>query len=84
MKLWWPHTEALYAVILAAMLTKDAKWQSWLEKLDKYTWEHFPDPACGEWFGYCDRQGNSTHTCKGGNYKGFFHVPRFLMMSVNG
>jgi len=82
MKLWWPHTEALYAVILAALLTKDAKWQPWLEKLDKYTWGHFPDQKYGEWFGYCDRHGNQTHTCKGGNYKGFFHVPRFLMMSV--
>lgn len=82
MKLWWPHTEALYAVILAAVLTRETKWMAWLEKLDAYTWAHYPDPQYGEWFGYCDRQGNLTHTCKGNNYKGFFHVPRFLMMSV--
>jgi len=82
MKLWWPHTEALYAVILAALLTNDPKWLALLKKLDGYTWQHFPDPEYGEWFGYCDRQGNPTHTCKGGNYKGFFHIPRFLMMSA--
>ncbi|HOX05002.1 MAG TPA: hypothetical protein PK280_01260 [Planctomycetota bacterium] len=40
------------------------------------------DRQHGEWFGYFDRQGNCTHTCKGGNHKGFFHLPRFLMMTA--
>ena len=33
--------------------------------------EHFSDRASGngEWFGYCDRQGNVTHPFKGGPYK---------------
>ena len=26
MKLWWPHTEALYAVILARKLTGEERW----------------------------------------------------------
>ncbi|HOX06503.1 MAG TPA: AGE family epimerase/isomerase [Planctomycetota bacterium] len=82
MKLWWPHTEALYAVALAAKLTGDGKWLPWLERLGDYTWAHFPDPECGEWLGYLDRQGRPTHTCKGGNYKGCFHVPRALLMTA--
>ena len=82
MKLWWPHTEALYAVVLAYRLTGQAGWLEWLERLDTYAWSHFVDPEYGEWFGYCDRRGELTHTCKGGSYKGCFHVPRFLLMSL--
>ena len=26
MKLWWPHTEAIYATVLAHSLTRDPKW----------------------------------------------------------
>lgn len=82
MKLWWPHTEAIYAVILAFAATREAKWLDWLSRLDSYTFSRFSDPAYGEWFGYCDRQGQPTNTCKGNNYKGFYHVPRCLLFSV--
>ncbi|MCP5110663.1 MAG: N-acylglucosamine 2-epimerase [bacterium] len=80
MKLWWPHTEALYAVILAHNLTGDKKWLDWRQRIDDYAFSHFADPEHGEWFGYCDRQGNLTSTCKGNNYKGMFHLARSLLM----
>ncbi|NLG51960.1 MAG: N-acylglucosamine 2-epimerase [Chloroflexi bacterium] len=82
MKLWWPHTETLYALVLAYSLTRQDRWLSWLERVHQYSYAHFADPEYGEWFGYCDRRGNLTHTCKGGNYKGCFHVPRFLLMTI--
>ena len=82
MKLWWPHTEALYALLLAYSTTHEQKWLAWLETVDAYAYRTFVDEEYGEWFGYCDRQGRLTHTCKGGSYKAFFHVPRFLMFSV--
>ncbi len=82
MKLWWPHTEALYALILAYTETRDPKWLPWLERVDAYAFQHFSDPEHGEWFGYCDRSGKLTHTLKGNNYKGAFHVPRFLLFSL--
>ena len=81
MKLWWPHTEAIYASIYAYSLTEDAKWLSWLDRLDAYTFAKFPDSEGREWFGYCDRRDNVTSTLKGNNYKGAFHVPRFLLFS---
>lgn len=81
MKLWWPHTEAIYASIYGYSLTKDEKWLRWLERLDAYTFAKFPDPQGREWFGYCDRRGNLTSTLKGNNYKGAFHIPRFLLFS---
>jgi len=82
MKLWWPHTETIYALLKAYKLTGKSSWLDWLEKVDRYAYQHFADKEHGEWFGYCDRRGNLTHTCKGGNYKGCFHVPRFLLMSI--
>ena len=82
MKLWWPHTEAIYALILAWSLTGQERWKRWLEKIDHYAFRHFADPQHGEWFGYCDRRGNLTHTLKGNNYKGCFHVPRALLLSA--
>ena len=33
----------------------------------------------GEWFGYLNRQGEPTHLLKGGKWKTFFHLPRYLM-----
>jgi len=82
MKLWWPHTEAIYAVILAYTITGERKWLGWLERLDEYAFTHFRDPDNGGWFGYCDRRGNLTSTCKGNNYKGMYHVARALLFSV--
>jgi N-acylglucosamine 2-epimerase len=82
MKLWWPHTEAIYSLVLAYTMTKDAKWLEWLRMVDDYTYRTFPDPEYGEWFGYCDRAGKPTHMLKGNSYKGCFHVPRALLFSV--
>ena len=78
MKLWWPHTEALYAHLLNYALTgSEADWAAF-EKVHAYAFEHFSDPDYGGWLGYLDRQGQPTHTAKGAPYKGFFHVPRGL------
>jgi len=82
MKLWWPHTEGLYALVLACLATGDRSFLRWFKRMEDYTWSRFPDRKYGEWFGYLDRQGKVTHTAKGTNYKCFFHVPRFLMMSA--
>lgn len=79
MKLWWPHAEALYAVILAYTRTGESRWLPWIERIHEYCFKHFDDPRHGEWFAYCDRQGNLTHTLKGNSYKGCFHVPRALL-----
>lgn len=82
MKLWWPHTEAIYALVLAATMTGERRWAEWLGRIDEWAFRHFSDPEYGEWFGYCDRRGDLTHTLKGNNYKGSFHVPRALLFSI--
>jgi len=77
-KLWWVHLEALVCMAKGYAYTGNVKCREWFEKLDKYSFEHFADPAYGEWYGYLDRRGQPLLTLKGGKWKGCFHVPRAL------
>ncbi|MDA0989754.1 MAG: AGE family epimerase/isomerase [Verrucomicrobia bacterium] len=77
-KLWWVHLETLIALLMAYRLTRSPACWEWFERVDQYTWAHFPDPEHGEWFGYLDRRGEVLLPLKGGKWKGCFHVPRGL------
>jgi N-acylglucosamine 2-epimerase len=77
-KLWWVHIETLIALLKGYQLTGDERCWTWFEKVHEWTWQHFPDPEYGEWFGYLNRQGEPLLTLKGGKWKGCFHVPRGL------
>jgi N-acylglucosamine 2-epimerase len=79
LKLWWPHCETLYALLLGWSLTgRDELWR-WYEKVHEYAFGHFPDPEFGEWFGYLDRDGRPVWTAKATAWKCFFHLPRALL-----
>jgi len=80
MKLWWPHTEALYATLLAHNITGERKYEEWFDKLHEYSFSHFADPEFGEWFGYLHRDGTVSNTLKGSMWKGPFHLPRALLL----
>ena len=80
-KLWWPHAEAIYAVLCAYKEDDDPKWLYWLKKLHNYVADHFIDEDGGGWYGFCDRYGNLINSAKGSHSKGFFHVPRMLLYS---
>ena len=82
MKLWWPHCEALIGLLMAYRETSEPHYLEKFERVSAYAFKHFSDARHGEWFGYLDRQGRLTHTLKGGPYKGFFHVPRMLLMCM--
>ena len=80
MKLWWPHTEALYASLLAHHLTGEQGYLDWFDKLHAWAFQHFPDPEHGEWYGYLHRDGSVSHVLKGSMWKGAFHLPRALWL----
>lgn len=82
MKLWWVHNEAILACLYAYRITKDKEFWDWFVKLDEYSFTHFKDPKFGEWFGYLNRRGEVTHTLKGGRWKSFFHLPRYLLFAM--
>ncbi|MDD4422517.1 MAG: AGE family epimerase/isomerase [Eubacteriales bacterium] len=79
MKLWWVHNEVLIATLLAYGLTKNKKYWDWFEKTHLYSFGHFADKECGEWYGYLHKDGTVSHTQKGSMWKGPFHYPRCLM-----
>jgi N-acylglucosamine 2-epimerase len=78
MKLWWVHNEAMIATLKAYRITKDDDFLSWFIRLDEWSWQHFKDPEFPEWFAYLNRRGEPTHMLKGGKWKSFFHLPRYL------
>ncbi|MHB1459506.1 MAG: AGE family epimerase/isomerase, partial [Armatimonadota bacterium] len=80
MKLWWVHNEALIATAMAYKLTGRCVFAEWFERIHEWAWTRFPDPEYGEWFGYLDRYGNAANNMKGGKWKGFFHLPRMLLV----
>lgn len=77
-KLWWVHIETLISLLKGFQKTGNPACWTWFERVHAYTWQHFPDPANGEWFGYLNRQGKVLLPAKGGKWKGCFHVPRGL------
>ena len=79
-KLWWVHLETLVALLIGFNLTARQECLNWFEKVHDYTWKHFADSECNEWFGYLDRRGEILLNLKGGKWKGCFHVPRALYL----
>ncbi|MDR0542059.1 MAG: AGE family epimerase/isomerase [Dysgonamonadaceae bacterium] len=77
-KLWWVHIETLITLAKSYRLTGNKKMKEWFEIVHEYTWNHFRDEACDEWFGYLNRRGEPLLLLKGGKWKGCFHVPRGL------
>ncbi len=78
-KLWWVHMETLISLLKGYRLTSDSRCAEWFGRVHDYTWQRYPDPEHGEWFGYLDRRGEVLLNLKGGKWKGCFHVPRGLL-----
>ena len=77
-KLWWVHLETLVALAMGYALTERQDCLDWYRRVHEYTWNHFPDPKYGEWYGYLNRRGEVLLPLKGGKWKGCFHLPRAL------
>lgn len=81
-KLWWPHTEALYATLLAYEHTRNTAFLDWHEKVRAYSYQHFPVAGHGEWRQKLDRQGQPFTDVVALPVKDPFHLPRALMLCV--
>jgi N-acylglucosamine 2-epimerase len=79
-KVWWVHSEALYALALAALETNDAaRWAEFVE-LHQWCMSRFPDREFGEWYPVLHRDGSPKITDKGGEWKAVYHLPRALLL----
>ena len=83
MKFWWPQTEAIIATLYAYEATGDDKYLIWHKQISEWTYAHFPDCECGEWYGYLHRDGTVAQPAKGNIFKGPFHIPRMMIKSYD-
>lgn len=82
MKFWWPQTEAVIATLYAYLMTSDKRYLEMHSMASDWAYEHLPDPAYGEWFGYLHRDGTVAQPAKGNLFKGPFHIPRMMVKSA--
>ena len=82
-KIWWPHTEALYALLLAYSITKESWCLDWFARVHDYAFAHFPVPQFGEWIQNLDRQGKPLQGTIALPVKDPFHLARALIYSVD-
>ena len=81
-KAWWPHTEALYALLLAWELTGERWCLEWYERMHEWSFAHFAMPETGEWRQRCDRAGNPMDEFIALPVKDPFHLPRAATLIV--
>ena len=79
-KVWWPHTEALYALLLCHKLTGEAWCLEWYWRVHEWSFAHFPMPEVGEWRQRLDRQGKPITELIALPVKDPFHLPRAALL----
>ena len=82
MKFWWSQTEAIIATLYAFKATGETRYLDLHRMASDWAYEHLPDPAFGEWFGYLHRDGTVAQPAKGNLFKGPFHIPRMMIRSM--
>ncbi|MGH9631823.1 MAG: AGE family epimerase/isomerase [Bryobacteraceae bacterium] len=83
-KIWWPHSEALYATLLAYTITGDAAFKSMHSRVHEYVFRTFPNPdrSVGEWIQIRDRQGLPLEKCVALPVKDPYHILQDLLLMV--
>ncbi len=82
-KIWWPHVEALYALLLAYSISKEDWCLTWFQRVHDYAFSHFPVPEYGEWIQNLDRQGRKLDSPVALPVKDPFHLARSLIYSLD-
>ena len=83
-KLWWVHSEALYALLLAYEKLGQPWMIDWYWKAHDYTFETFPNPdrTVGEWIQIRDREGRPESKVVALPVKDPFHIARALLLAI--
>jgi N-acylglucosamine 2-epimerase len=81
-KVWWPHTEALYALLLTHKLTGEQWCEDWYERVHAWAFSHFAMPETGEWRQRLDRAGKPMSTIVALPVKDPFHLPRAAILAI--
>lgn len=84
-KLWWVHSETVYATLLAHTLTGHDDLLTLSERICEYTFNTFPNPdtTVGEWLQICNRQGMPHDKFIALPVKDPYHIYRNLLLCVD-
>ncbi len=80
-KLWWEHSETLYASLLFYSLTDDESFREIHDRTLDYVKNHFinPDRSIGEWIQILTREGKPQEKVVALPVKDPFHITRNLL-----
>ena len=81
-KLWWPQTEALYALLLAYEQGRGSWALNWYDKVHEYAFAHYPVRGHGEWRQKLNRDGTPRSEIIALPVKDPFHLPRSLLYCI--
>ena len=84
-KLWWPHSEALYALLLVHEQTGEGWALDWYGRFHEYTFRVFPnqDAKVGEWIQIRDRKGQPEEAVVALPVKDPMHIIRAFQHAMN-
>ncbi|WP_010272836.1 AGE family epimerase/isomerase [Paenibacillus senegalensis] len=84
LKLWWPHSEALYSLLLFYELTGEERFMEWYGLFEEYCFRTFPnrDESIREWIQIRDRSGEPLNKVVALPVKDPFHIVRNFILIV--
>lgn len=62
-------TDTIIATLYAYLATGNEKYLDMHKQISDWTYTHFPDKECGEWFGYLHRDGTPAQMAKGNLFR---------------
>jgi N-acylglucosamine 2-epimerase len=82
MKIWWPHSEALYSLLLAHRLTGRSCLEEYYQLTHEYVFRVFPNPdkKVGEWIQIRDRYGKPVQKTVALPVKDPYHILRNVLL----
>ena len=83
-KLWWSHSESLYATLLCYEKTQDLDFLELYRMSRDYTFKTFPnpDPVIGEWIQIRDRTGQPQQKVVALPVKDPYHIMRNFILII--
>ncbi|WP_078549757.1 AGE family epimerase/isomerase [Litchfieldia alkalitelluris] len=83
-KLWWPHSETLYATLLGYSLTHDLELLFLYDSMEKYVFRTFPNPNTdiGEWIQIRARNAEPINKVVALPVKDPYHILRNMLLIV--
>lgn len=82
-KLWWPQTEAMYALLLAYEHCRQDWCLDWYDQVHTYAFSHYPVAEHGEWRQKLSRDGSPFTNTVALPVKDPFHLPRALLYCID-